>query len=125
MIRLEARTTTETTDRRMLSLYSASNNSLVDALRILDQVNNSTNYYRIYGTHNLATQAEAEAGTDNNKPMSPLRVKQAITKNLSGYLTTSSASSTYLPKTGGSKGDGKGYNGNSGFVLIAYGQGIE
>lgn len=101
MIRLEARTTTETTDRRMLSLYSASNNSLVDALRILDQVNNSINYYRIYGTHNLATQAEAEAGTDNNKPMSPLRVKQAITKNLSGYLTTSSASSTYLPKTGG------------------------
>lgn len=88
MIRLEARTTTETTDRRMLSLYSASNNSLVDALRILDQVNNSTNYYRIYGTHNLATQAEAEAGTDNNKPMSPLRVKQAIAANNAKTATT-------------------------------------
>lgn len=88
MIRLEARTTTETTDRRMLSLYSASNNSLVDALRILDQVNNSINYYRIYGTHNLATQAEAEAGTDNNKPMSPLRVKQAIAANNAKTATT-------------------------------------
>lgn len=36
------------------------------------------NSYRVYGQHNLATQAEAEAGTENNKPMTPLRVKQAI-----------------------------------------------
>ena len=35
-----------------------------------------------------ASQAEAEEGTDDTKMMTPLRVKEAITKNLEGYVPT-------------------------------------
>ena len=37
----------------------------------------------------VATKTEAEAGTENTKLMTPLRVKEAITKNLAGYVPTS------------------------------------
>lgn len=36
----------------------------------------------------VATKTEAEAGTENSKLMTPLRVKEAITKNLEGYVPT-------------------------------------
>jgi hypothetical protein len=55
---------------------------------------------------NIATQAEAEAGTDNAKMMTPLRVKQAVNAQvvippaggvtLLGTLTTTSGSSQTL-----------------------------
>lgn len=37
-------------------------------------------------TYSVASQSEAEAGTNNSKMMTPLRVKQAITANDSGVL---------------------------------------
>lgn len=37
-------------------------------------------------TYSVASQSEAEAGTDNSKMMTPLRVKQAITANDPGVL---------------------------------------
>ena len=52
----------------------------------------------------LATQAEAEAGTDNTKLMTPLRVEQNFSQNL--------ASSRYIANVG-TEG---GFNSNSGFV---------
>ena len=37
-------------------------------------------------TYSVASQSEAEAGTNNSKMMTPLRVKQAITANDPGVL---------------------------------------
>lgn len=38
-------------------------------------------WINVYSTEDLASQAEAEAGTDNTKLMTPQRTKQAITAN--------------------------------------------
>jgi hypothetical protein len=52
----------------------------------------------------IATQAEAEAGTNNTKLMTPLRVEQNFNQNL--------ASSRYIANVG----TAGGFNSNSGFV---------
>lgn len=94
MIRLEARTTNEVANRRMLSLYSAAELNegvavdIADALKLMDQIDNTVNYYNIYGQHNIASQSEAETGIINSKPMTPLRVKQAIAANNAKTATT-------------------------------------
>lgn len=82
-LRLDLRDTNNVNSRRFFDFYTKSYKANIsDALYLYQQDSNDSSSeigYRIYGAHNLATQAEAEAGTDNNKPMSPLRVKQAIT----------------------------------------------
>lgn len=78
-IRLDVRDTTDGNERRYLEVYSKTGqSSLLSALMLVNVDGGAYNSYRVYGQHNLATQAEAEAGTENNKPMTPLRVKQAI-----------------------------------------------
>jgi hypothetical protein len=49
-----------------------------DAWIALGTLNQSTNTFTPAGSLTLASQAEAEAGTDNTKVMTPLRVEQAI-----------------------------------------------
>ena len=78
-IRLDVRDTNTTDERRYFDfLNKIGASSVADALKIVDVKDNTSTAYRVYGQHNLATQAEAEAGTENDKPMTPLRVKQAI-----------------------------------------------
>ena len=54
----------------------------------------------VYSTEDLASQAEAEAGSDNTKLMTPLRVAQAISTQagmvLLGTLTTTSGTTQTL-----------------------------
>lgn len=86
-IRLDVRDTTDGNERRYLEVYSKTGqSSLLSALMLVNVDGGAYNSYRVYGQHNLATQAEAEAGTENNKPMTPLRVKQAIAA-LAGKIT--------------------------------------
>ena len=89
-IRLDVRDTNDTKNRRYLDVYSITGKSDIrDSIAIIEQKNSDTgNYYRIYGAHNKATQALAEAGTDDNSPMTPLRVKQAIAANNAKTATT-------------------------------------
>jgi hypothetical protein len=61
-----------------------------DAWIALGTLNQSTNTFTPAGSLTLASQAEAEAGTDNTKVMTPLRVEQAIVDrfNVSGSAPT-------------------------------------
>jgi hypothetical protein len=49
----------------------------ISGTTVIDNSRNITNVEGYYG-NGIATQAEAEAGTNNNQLMTPLRVKQAI-----------------------------------------------
>jgi hypothetical protein len=49
----------------------------INGTTVIDNSRNLTNIVS-YGGPGVATQAEAEAGTNNNQLMTPLRVKQAI-----------------------------------------------
>lgn len=49
----------------------------ISGTTVIDNSRNITNVEGYYG-NGVATQAEAEAGTNNNQLMTPLRVKQAI-----------------------------------------------
>lgn len=53
-------------------------NELENGLTFQTNTNGTWKTYKIYGAHNLATQVDAEVGTNNEKPMTPLRVAQAI-----------------------------------------------
>lgn len=53
-------------------------NQLENGLTFQTNDNGTWKTYKIYGAHNLATQVDAEVGTNNEKPMTPLRVAQAI-----------------------------------------------
>lgn len=88
-IRLDVRDTTDENERRYLEVYSKTGqSSLLSALMLVNVDGGTYNSYRVYGQHNLATQEEAEAGTENNKPMTPLRVKQAIAALAEGSAWT-------------------------------------
>lgn len=53
-------------------------NAKEDGLSYQINDNGSWSTYKIFGEHNIATEAQAELGTNNTNPMTPLRVKQAI-----------------------------------------------
>lgn len=53
-----------------------------DAWIVIGTLNQSTNTFTPAGSLTLASQAEAEAGTDNTKVMTPLRVKQHLLANI-------------------------------------------
>ena len=55
-----------------------------------------TAYVSISNPLDYATQSDATAGTDNEKVMTPLRVKQAI--DVRGFTTTAVANAAYEPK---------------------------
>ena len=57
-----------------------------------------TAYVNISNPIDIASEAEAVAGTDNTKMMTPLRTEQAIAAK--GYLTETEAASTYEPLIG-------------------------
>ena len=61
----------------------------INGITVIDNSRNLTNIVDINGanvnsiltTSNVATQAQAEAGTDNTTVMTPLRVSQAISSS--------------------------------------------
>lgn len=53
-------------------------NDLENGLIFQNNESGSWTTYKIYGAHNIATEAQAIAGTDNGHPMTPLRTGQAI-----------------------------------------------
>lgn len=54
------------------------NNSLANAFYVQEQISEDWSTYYLFGQHNIASQAQAEAGTNNTSPVTPLRVAQAI-----------------------------------------------
>lgn len=79
-------TAPSTTYANMLWYDTASNilymrSEADDAWIALGTLNQSTNTFTPAGSLTLASQAEAEAGTDNTKVMTPLRVVQSIVEN--------------------------------------------
>lgn len=53
-------------------------NVLERALYLQNNISGEWLTYYLFGQHNIATQAQAEVGTDNAHPMTPLRTAQAI-----------------------------------------------
>ena len=54
------------------------NSSLAYAFYVQEQISGDWSTYYLFGQHNIASQAQAEAGTNNTSPMTPVRVAQAI-----------------------------------------------
>lgn len=54
------------------------NSSLAYAFYVQEQISGDWSTYYLFGQHNIASQAQAEAGTNNTSPMTPLRTGQAI-----------------------------------------------
>jgi hypothetical protein len=79
--------TAPTTTYANMTWYDTGTNTLYmrseadDAWIALGTLNQSTNTFTPAGSLTLASQAEAEAGTDNTKVMTPLRVAQSIVAN--------------------------------------------
>ena len=73
---------------RFITLSTA--NSLSNSFYLQENISGTWTSYNLFGQHNIATQAEAVAGTINTKPMTPLRVKQAINAFIGNALPTGS-----------------------------------
>ena len=54
----------------------------ISGTTVIDNSRNITNFESVSG-NGIASQAEAEAGTNNDQVMTPLRVAQSITANSS------------------------------------------
>lgn len=80
----------------------------INGTTVIDNSRNITNVQGYYG-NGVATKAEAEAGTNNNQLMTPLRVKQAIDvgdvsviKRIQRGSTTVTTTGTFVPWFGSS-----------------------
>ena len=79
-------------------------NSLSNSLYLQENISGTWTSYNLFGQHNIASQSQAEAGTNNDRPMTPLRVKQAIEAQIldmvypvgSIYLSTNATNPTVL-----------------------------
>lgn len=76
-LRLAAMTDEDTdVGGRYLVIYTTK--ALGNSLVFQEKISGVWSTYYLFGTHNIASQSQAEAGTNNTFPMTPLRVKQAI-----------------------------------------------
>ena len=53
-------------------------NSLSNSFYLQESISGTWTSYNLFGQHNIASQSQAETGTNNTSPMTPLRVAQAI-----------------------------------------------